>query len=482
MLIALIDDGIRNSPNYKIRYDLRVAADGSISNRIKKESVPTMHGTTCAAIINKYYPDAEFCSLQVFHDSTLTTAPLQLVSALKWCLQMSIPVIHTSLGTTLKKDYMEIRAIVAELISKNQMVIAASSNEGILSFPACINGVFGVEANKSLGGYEFIGIHSGQHCVPISASSVHTLFAGDGFSIETQISNSYAAPVVTAAICNALEKRKHQLITIKAMFSLLLKGQYAQNPYPSFANDAIVINFSEHDLLVEHLFFRVKYVITDVDSLNHLWLTCNECIVYIPDSSESDTLSVAFNRILLQNRDSISSLINMGQLTLLADKTDQLLSWNMQDYNDFLKKIPDSSEDISVPIIYIKWHGNEPIRLVCKIGDFFIREGYQCCCLSDFRFSHLYDIDYCPEGYDANRILKYIQKYKAPDIIICALSSIHTVENNQEDIEIVISQEGPTYQAKNVIRINTNWDDDEVAAIYDKIVEHYHRTVSIPPL
>lgn len=74
MLVALIDDGIDTfvCPCLRVRYDLSVGADGIIRNRAANDRILTHHGTTCARIIAKYAPNAEFCSLRIFHREAAT--------------------------------------------------------------------------------------------------------------------------------------------------------------------------------------------------------------------------------------------------------------------------------------------------------------------------------------------------------------------------------------------------------------------------
>ena len=102
MLIALLDDGIdlRRCPDIRLREDLSVQPDGTIRPRKTEEVIRTSHGTTCAQIIHKYAPEAEFCSLAIFLQPKLRTSPAQLLAALDWCLEKRIPLVHMSAGTT----------------------------------------------------------------------------------------------------------------------------------------------------------------------------------------------------------------------------------------------------------------------------------------------------------------------------------------------------------------------------------------------
>lgn len=129
MRIALIDDGIDycHCPDLKVVQDLGVSNE-NVQTREIEDRILTNHGTTCARIINQYTHGAEFISLRLFHDTNLRTSCDHLITALKWCTQECIPIIHLSLGTNLLNDYYKLRPLIAEAISQNQVLIAACSN------------------------------------------------------------------------------------------------------------------------------------------------------------------------------------------------------------------------------------------------------------------------------------------------------------------------------------------------------------------
>jgi hypothetical protein len=131
----------------------------------------------------------------------------QLIAALKWCVKMKIPVINLSLGTTETDDFAEIESVVRRLISQGQTIVAACNNNGKYTMPAFCKGVFGVKADAKLINNQ-IRVNLDTDGVPLIASSKHKLLLPDGSVIITQISNSYAAPCVTAEVCNLMKAYK----------------------------------------------------------------------------------------------------------------------------------------------------------------------------------------------------------------------------------------------------------------------------------
>lgn len=99
-----------------------------------------------------------------------------------------------------------IRRQINEMTAKGIVIVAACNNRNIVTYPASMFSVIGVKADASLKddeyGYE-------QDCldgIPFSASSRHLLRKEGGKNpfYFSPIANSYAAPVVTAAVCNLL--------------------------------------------------------------------------------------------------------------------------------------------------------------------------------------------------------------------------------------------------------------------------------------
>lgn len=200
MLVAVIDDGI--IPEMfsigQLRYDMIVTERGRVRPRKPNEIIATTHGTTVAGIINKYAPDAEFCSIKIFTDQTLKTTCKKLVADLKWCYKKKIPLINLSLGTTTPEDFKSVTRITEKIVCGGQTIVAACKNNGEYTLPAMLPGVLGVCTSADLVGFQYKENLEDGHCRYI-ASSVHELTLAHGKTMLTQVSNSYAAATITAA-------------------------------------------------------------------------------------------------------------------------------------------------------------------------------------------------------------------------------------------------------------------------------------------
>ena len=106
------------------------------------------------------------------------------------------------------------------------MVVAAHSNRDAYTVPACLMGVLGVSADPQMSGYQYaVQDAAGPEQVQITASSRHALTSPTGRVYETQVTNSYAAPVVTAAVHELLRKSPPLSLTVAEVYEKLAGRQ-----------------------------------------------------------------------------------------------------------------------------------------------------------------------------------------------------------------------------------------------------------------
>ena len=205
MLVAIIDTGIQPGifPTGPIMYDLEVAYLGIVRER--KGKIHSFHGTLVAAILEKYAPGCEICSIKIFDDETQTTACSKLCSALRWCQSARIPIINICAGTVDQKSFKKVGRIVDKLHENGQTIIAAYNKNNIPTMPAGHKAVIGVKTDPSLleGEYVTDPVAKKQDYI---ASSQHQLHFVWGKSFTTPLSTSCAVPRITAAFVNMANK------------------------------------------------------------------------------------------------------------------------------------------------------------------------------------------------------------------------------------------------------------------------------------
>lgn len=161
------------------------------------------HGTNCAMILEKYCPDCRLISIRIL-DENGEGAIKNIYPALKWCYENQISLVNLSLGTTDFRDYEKLRCLINEYATKGMIIVAATANSGFMSYPASLTNVIGVATTDSpldyCKDYMQMGIDT---VVP----SVHTIRVHN-MEISTSLSNSYAAPYISALIANKLKANR----------------------------------------------------------------------------------------------------------------------------------------------------------------------------------------------------------------------------------------------------------------------------------
>ncbi len=202
--VAVIDDGINEAYFHtgSLPHNVEISPALEIYNRTGYNPYLLSHGTNCAAIIKKYAPDAVISSVKILNGTTFTAKKDQLMLALEWCYTNRIRLVHLSLGSTFFMDFEEISALVDNMIHSGIILVAACHNRNIFTCPASLSGVIGVKCDTSrqLEEKEYLYHSRPQDGIRITACSEHTLVNCHGEAAVTPLSNSYAAPYITALV------------------------------------------------------------------------------------------------------------------------------------------------------------------------------------------------------------------------------------------------------------------------------------------
>jgi len=196
LTLAIIDDGIDpaylprdQSCEFFIAERDMIMPDNSPSADIATFST---HATACYTVIKKNTNVLhKLLSIKILDPRTGMGMNKSLVAALKWCVARgNIDIIHMSLGTNQYLDFSPITKAVEEL--PDSIIVAACSNKHILTFPACLPGVLGVRRCDAVElQNKFVFINAPYDGVELLVYSKDT-------------SNSLAAPIITAKVCDYL--------------------------------------------------------------------------------------------------------------------------------------------------------------------------------------------------------------------------------------------------------------------------------------
>ncbi len=229
--MAILDDGIHPevcplAGSFLVDDDLSVAVQ-------KKYAVsPHSHGSVCARIVQRYVglKDVDVFSIQILQGDTLRGNIGRLLKAFEVCISMDIRLVHLSVGTYAFEDFARLEEAVHRLLESDRFLVAAAGNRGVVTYPAYLPGVIGVKCHPELSDDEYTYFHDSFTRIHFQASSKHQL-ATEGLETETPISNSYAAPLVTAKILSYLksnpaldQKQIWRLLTENAGNHLPVRG------------------------------------------------------------------------------------------------------------------------------------------------------------------------------------------------------------------------------------------------------------------
>lgn len=203
--IAFIDDGIDPaflSPRCVCFENYTATCDGvCISTPVSGVT----HGTMCYQIFDNHvkFP-YQIVSIKVLDSTTGLGNYKALVEALEWCVTQDFDVINMSMGTRQYTDFAPIAVAVRRL--DKSTIVAACSNENEFTFPACLPNVIGVRhvpLAQLAGSFAYVKNSYDQIQVMTCVRDEPICF-GDGQIVNMDGANSFAAPIVTARICNYL--------------------------------------------------------------------------------------------------------------------------------------------------------------------------------------------------------------------------------------------------------------------------------------
>nr|WP_253294666.1 S8 family serine peptidase [Anaerocolumna aminovalerica] len=418
-MIAIIDDGIDRSKllYHNLKYNLFVDDSNEIREWDSGNHIFTHHGTMCARIIETYAPKADFISISVFQNTKLKTNCERLFAALNWCLENEIQLVHMSVGTDRLMDSLMIRPVIARMLMQGQIIVAAGNNKGSYTIPACLGGVIGVIADKKLMGFTFKACYS-EKGILLSASSRHKLTDLLGNISETDISNSYAAPTVTAAIHNILMNREPYSVSVPSLYRELTEEKLENHLIrPDFIEDAYVLNLSGKRLLNHRFFFSCKEEITTFESLLNMD-EYGKSFVFLPSMDVKENKKVfdfmknyqkQFKGILFAVRIERELLNGLEDILTWNENNGDILRWNHSDEN---------LKEHECPTIFITDDGENGIDLACNLQKIFQEEGYQCICISNQKYSYLYGLEYIPSKILIDEAIQYVNFIYEPDLII----------------------------------------------------------------
>lgn len=172
------------------------------------------HGTVCAALLGEFTGDIELLSISVNEEGNLPVKNLE--TALIWCINNQVNVICMSIGITRLVEITRMLPLFHMLAMKGRFVIAADSNNGLITYPAALSTVIGVRyVNR---GNNISIIKNPMDGIDIEAdmpqSNILRKLKAD-YNFIPPITNSIVTPYVTSKIIQFIRTMRIDFISLE---------------------------------------------------------------------------------------------------------------------------------------------------------------------------------------------------------------------------------------------------------------------------
>lgn len=471
MLIALIDDGIiaEKCNNIRLEYDLVVGEDGVVRARSQGERILTDHGTTCAQIIHKYAPSASFCSLRIFCGPTLKTSVTKLLAALQWCKERRVPIIHMSVGTTRLCDHRPIQELIYDMLQQGQLIIAAHSNQwDRYTMPACYTGVLGVATDPALRGFDFHVMDVADSWgVQILASSRHDLSEYPHGIRETMVSNSYAAPTITAKVHEILSSKKHYTLSPFAMYQELAdRPVLTARMYPDFLTEVIVFDpgnqWEQTTCLAFDILGRYANTAAFLDAIRQ---NKKAPIILLP----SPCLTLDFMDAVCNCSAERLGVVYAGTAPQHLRIKFPCVLWDEGICRFLCKRMKPEPIDPTIVMLRVEPQGEAALCLVSKMKKYLHEKGYGCLAISDFPRAYLYGLEYLPEGCLFHVMLSCLCCIQRPDLVLYAVQN--DTDGVCENMRIRLDDCHAGMRSENLAVLPTTPTDKDIQEFLSALIE-----------
>lgn len=408
--VAMIDDGIYERNNFNIIKNIEINSDLMIKDINPSQLKDSIHGTTCAEIVKRYYPNILFINIKIINNRLKQCSVEQLVEAIKWCIENKVKVINISLGTIDYRDCKKLSYIINRAYKKGIIIIAAYSNKNVFTYPASFSNVIGVKCTDK------INLKEGEYIfnlypidgIDITACSMHTLIDSKGDIIVTRKCNSFATPMITAKVCQIVEENNE--ITLEEIrYKLYI---YANNFNPNVLriDNCKNTDWVDNDTII-------------IRNKNYKW-KLNELKIKI------DKKKIKNGIIFLNN-----NVLDKDIQFILNDKNIRI--WRPSIIEHYYKKHL-AKKKIDIPLIMIYDYTNtEMLNLLNQFNSRLRKEGYYSLIISTDSQGILYGFEYLEinKSIDVKNKLEILYNIYNCDIIILGINTKDTSKDVIEEIE-----------------------------------------------
>ena len=447
MDIAIIDGNIHSI------YDNEIYKRKILSNTFNDNNI---HATICYLIIKKYSKYFR-CSNVCLLGSNYGKDIINLYDALDWCLKNNIFLVNLSFGTTHFKDFSEIQKTVNYFTNKGMLLICATSNDNLTTYPASLSSVIGVKTDycKSLSPANDIYLG-----IDFIAPSVHKVDVFGDY-ISTSYSNSYATPYVTAQVLNQIVK-KDLPFNIKEIKKSLLGNLYNEPFNADWISNALIIG--DCGKSKANYYFNYTEDLSKTEDV--------DTIIICENSSINSDIRTKNLVCLLED----SKFLN--QDILLNDK----FCWTPLCKKNQITSVKPCNEEILTPVVNIVVDKEfDKFYMLKKLIEYFAEENYNTYVICEDTKSVLYNLEYIPNEFlmypneFINTFICQQIKYRQIDLLlICTYQEINNILSDllislhycKEKFIVSFKNQGNTLDEI----VLENDEDLNYQIVYDKLI------------
>jgi len=204
----------------------KISKDRMISS-IKKPSDALEHATLCAKVfLDHVSSDVELFFINIWDEDEPKANINALLLALSWCLDQGISVINLSIGTTFISDAPKLFDITHKLITKGTIIVAATSNDDKLTFPAAFDHVISVKAIESeVKEKGWIYYEDNIDRIDVNCYTIDETIEHKDLYCSLYCANSLANPIISAKICDLLSEGYDTLAKIRNKLKEMSKAK-----------------------------------------------------------------------------------------------------------------------------------------------------------------------------------------------------------------------------------------------------------------
>lgn len=433
--VAIIDNGI-NERLLKRGIEKSIAIDENgicISDTKNIDQQQFQHGTNCAMILEKYCSDCHVISIRILDENGRGTIKT-IYPALEWCYKNQIKLVNLSLGTVDFRDCEKLRPLINKCAAKGMIIIAATANSGFVSYPASFTNVIGVATTDSpldyCKDYMQMGIDT---VVP----SVHAIKIYD-MEINTPLSNSYAAPYISALTANmlkadsALDIKKFKIYAREQSQLQMIDGIYE----PDWVYRAYILGIgtdSRAKYYFETFTGEFEKVQEDVDT------------VIAFSMSDLENLKIGNKNLIYFGKEDIHNIDVQGFFWSREARQRQITNNHYQ------------GSGLEVPVVILSIEAVlDSFYILTELRKAFANGGYNAYTMGMEPECVLYGLEYMPEPVaNHEQWKKFVESqvfYKQSDLVIWCVP----LENRDKflkiypecDVEIIFCNEGENILAK----------------------------------